>query len=302
MLASKALQAIAEDKPKLVVLDLHAPFEEQEAESTKLFAEALRAVPSTIASAPIGDAGNSFTSDPILREAAGMEIPMMVDSYKGLVYFVVQKRMTNAPSDESVPLIKPLREFVDSSVRLPGQNSMINFYGRDGHFPSYSIWQLFSEKRIIPASYFKDKIVFVGFASDLRERGTSDKELIDVAAPGGVMYGVEVHATIAANLLEHNFINRFSHELESLFIFLMLFAVVSGIFFLDPKSAFYFMLCFLGLWFCGSYLAFVYLRFFFPGAVFAFCTVPTILAVVATTIAHLALKELEENKRMLGIK
>ncbi|MDZ4849701.1 MAG: CHASE2 domain-containing protein [Pirellulaceae bacterium] len=62
-----ALKEIHKDKPKVVVLDMHAPYDIDEEEGTQKAIEALRLGPTTIARAPVSDDA-SYASDPRIQE------------------------------------------------------------------------------------------------------------------------------------------------------------------------------------------------------------------------------------------
>ena len=57
------------DKPKVVILDMHAPYDIDEEVGTQKAIEAMRLGPTTIARAPVSDDA-SYVSDPRIREAA----------------------------------------------------------------------------------------------------------------------------------------------------------------------------------------------------------------------------------------
>jgi adenylate cyclase len=67
-----------------------------------------------------------------------------------------------------------------------------------------SIYQALDPKTFLPAGFFRDKLVFVGL-SEPAAPGQAPKDAFRTpftGARGETTYGVEIHATIAANLLE----------------------------------------------------------------------------------------------------
>jgi adenylate cyclase len=311
---AKALKTIQDDKPAVVILDLHAPKEEGEEDGTRLLAEALRMGPSTIARAPIAPSIRdsdensqevakevSYVSDQMIREAASMELPLVVDNYHGKTYYLRRGHEQPLKLEDSIPLLNPIKTYVKADIEVPDQDALINFYGPGGTIRSHSLWQLFETDRVIPQGFFKDKVVFLGFSSDLAMRGTSDKEVLAVTAPGGSMYGVEIQATIASNLLDGSWIRRIPKSIESFALFISLFVLIFGIFILEPASALLYTTLWLSLWYIVSFLAFRYLGLFMPGSFLATFSIPTIFAGVACTVATVALKELRETKKMMGL-
>jgi hypothetical protein len=111
-----------------------------------------------------------------------------------------------------------------------------------------------------------------------------------------------IHANIAGNLLEKNWINRASPSTESLRVFLMLSVLLLFIFFLEPISSLAINLILLGSWALASYFAMTKFYFFIPGLPLALASMPIIFAGLACTVATLAMKELRETKRSLGLK
>ncbi|MDZ4849700.1 MAG: CHASE2 domain-containing protein [Pirellulaceae bacterium] len=231
-----------------------------------------------------------------------MELPMVVDNYFGTSYYIRQSHLKDLSVDEAVPLLKPLEKYVRQNLDAPDQNGLINFYGDAGTIRSYSLWQLFADDRVIPMGYFKDKVVLLGFASELSMRGFSDKEILEVTAPGGYMYGVEIHATIAGNLLDGSWIKRLSPQLESLVLFTILFAMILGVFYLHPLDSMILVVGMFAIWFLATYVAFVHFRYFFPGIFVSFASMVIVYDIVVTTIATALQKELKQVKEMIGLK
>ncbi len=306
----KALQTIQEDKPTLLILDLYSPKEEDELEGTKAVIKALEMGPSSIASAPINhkdDPINLFLSDPSIVEAATYEIPMAVGlSANYAVYISRDPTNQNQHSlEETIPLFKPLLKQVESTLKVPEPNSIINYYGPPNTIRSFSLWELFSQERLIPKGFFKDKVVVVGFKSELKGRGHSDKEVLGVPiwnkTSGYEMYGVEIHANIAGNLMDGNWIRRLPIHLEAMAMFLLLFILIKGIISYQPKWALVYMLIYLGTWFMASFIAFSHYGYFIPGIFLALLCSPIIFGGASCVVATLALKELKNIKKTFGV-
>ncbi len=301
-LLGEALIEIQKDKPKVVILDLKASYDELEEKGTLRIVEALKMGPAVLAAPPIENTDDTFKSDERISEVAAMELPLTVNGAFGVTSNLGIATSSEEGQFDAFPLLKPLTKLVKSNIVTPDYRGIINFYGPAGTIKNFPVWQLVSDKRMVPKEFFKDKIVFVGYNSELTMRGVTNKEVFKVTAPGQNMYGVEIHATIAGNLLDNSWIRRLPPEVESITIMLLLFILILGIFFLEPLSAVIFVTSFTGLWFVGSYLAFLKLHYFFPGFLIALFSTPLILCGVMTTVARLALTELEDTRKMLGIK
>lgn len=100
---------------------------------------------------------------------------------------------------------------------------MINYYGRQGHFPTYSVADILDGR--VPPNAFKGRIVLIGATAvglyDLR-----------VAPFQENFPGVEIHATLIDNILNHNYLARpdwtFLLELSMTLFLGLLFGVALG--------------------------------------------------------------------------
>jgi adenylate cyclase len=95
---------------------------------------------------------------------------------------------------------------VATGVDLPQdeRRRYIDYYGPRRTIPTRSIYQALDPETYLPPGFFKDKIVFVGLSETAVTADTGkDAYLTPYRGKGGdSTYGVEIHATIAANLLE----------------------------------------------------------------------------------------------------
>jgi adenylate cyclase len=99
----------------------------------------------------------------------------------------------------------------------------LDFYGPARTIKTVSIYQALDPKQYLPPGFFKDKIVFVGVSMDAAA-GPAQKDAFLTpfrSAHGSTMFGVEVHATLAANLLEQRQIKLLNRWLESAMLLLL---------------------------------------------------------------------------------
>jgi len=93
----------------------------------------------------------------------------------------------------------------DRSYREEVGPRLINYYGPPRTIRTVSLYQALEPAEHLPPGFFKDKIVFVG-ASLVAAAGAAEvKDSFRTPFYGGAWgntYGVEIHATLAANLLE----------------------------------------------------------------------------------------------------
>ena len=107
----------------------------------------------------------------------------------------------------------------DTSQRS-GAARLLDYYGPSRTIKTVSIYQALDPKQYLPPGFFKDKIVFVGQSMDA-EPGLAVKDsFFTPFRPGGRMtFGVEIHATLAANLLEKRQIKLLSPWVEGTLVF-----------------------------------------------------------------------------------
>lgn len=182
----------------------------------------------------------------------------------------------------------------DADVVQPGPRDMIHYYGAGRSLPIYSYWELLQDDLPIEAEVFKDAIIFVGIL--LRsDTGAAQKDSYQTPFGGSMMHGVEVHATITANLLANDWIRRPSALLESVWQSVL----VAGATFLGLSYSPLFlaigaavvMVCWLLLALLGCFQG-----FYLCGATTCLLVIPAIVLITAI-YAYLKAKKSEEGLR-----
>lgn len=138
----------------------------------------------------------------------------------------------------------------------PRTDDLINFYGPAGHLPSFSYYQILEDSVPFPPERLRGKIVFVGLK--LRsEIGPEQKDsFLTSFDENGRHYGVEIHATAAANLLSRDWIRRLTPARE-LFVLTLLLAVIAfACMLLSPMRAAYLSLFSGSFWLVVSFVCF----------------------------------------------
>jgi adenylate cyclase len=158
------------------------------------------------------------------------------------------------------------------SPTLPSSRDFIKFYGPPGTVETFPYHQLMNPKNPVPRDAFAGKVVFVGLV--LRsELGPGVVDSFHVSSlHRDAMFGVEIHATAAANLLTNDWISRASGALETLILLLVTFIAVFSIFVLKPLWAALLGVGLIGIWSFAGYLSFMN-GYFLPG----FSLITTIL-------------------------
>jgi adenylate cyclase len=107
--------------------------------------------------------------------------------------------------------------------RRDARARVLDYYGPARTIKTVSVYQALDPAHYLPPGFFKDKIVFVGASMDAAP-GLAEKDAFLTpyrGAHGSTTFGVEIHATLAANLLEHRQVRLLDHKLEVLLLLLL---------------------------------------------------------------------------------
>jgi adenylate cyclase len=100
----------------------------------------------------------------------------------------------------------------------------LDYYGPARSIKTVSIYQALDPAQYLPPGFFKDKIVFVGLSMDaaVAVKAAKDAFLTPFrGAQGSTTFGVEIHATLAANLIEHRQIGLLDRRVEIALLLLL---------------------------------------------------------------------------------
>jgi adenylate cyclase len=109
-----------------------------------------------------------------------------------------------------------------SAAPDPGER-LIDYYGPPRTIRTVSLYQALDPARYLPAGFFRDKIVFVGL-SQVTAAGMAAKDAFLTpfrSASGGTTFGVEIHATLAANLVEGRRLDLLPSGAEAILLLLL---------------------------------------------------------------------------------
>jgi adenylate cyclase len=128
------------------------------------------------------------------------------------------------------------RQFIGlDSQNILNTNGRINFSGPSRTFKTVSYYQALSPATDLPDGLFKNKLVFVGFntqnVSDIRKEQPDHFPTPFTRWGDGYMAGVEIHANLAANLMQGNLIHIFPFT-QTLLICLVALSMTGFFFFL----------------------------------------------------------------------
>jgi adenylate cyclase len=176
-------------------------------------------------------ASMELTQDPLFNEARLLE---PLERFKQAAAAVAEVNLST-DSDGVLRYAWPAREgrpglalaayelaTGDTSQRTTDARQL-DYYGPARTIKTVSIYQALDPKRYLPPGFFKDKLVFVGVSMGAAAGLAQKDEFLTPyrGAHGSMTFGVEIHATLAANLLEHREVKLFDRRLEMLLLLLL---------------------------------------------------------------------------------
>lgn len=179
---------------------------------------------------------------------------------------------------------KPVPPMGEAAARLlrqveniPRKGDFINYYGPAGSFATFSLWEVLMKDSQWVKHEFAGKLVFIGDYQTIGKAPGAFLDAHDTPYFGGRTFGVEILATIAANIVSQNWIRRVPEWLEAggIISFLALFIFFASL--LPPLTAFLSTLLLINLWAIACYQAFLH-GYYAPG----FATGSLCLLVVIT--------------------
>ena len=297
---AKAVNEISAAGASLIVLDLVLPRKGQDELTDRELAMALEQSPSAIGYyteiesqiRPNGQVQTVVTqnkSNELFSKSAKAVFSVDLLTSNGVVERICLPQELSYSAGANVPLLKLLRKFTAHELEEPGERDFINFYGKSSFLTNLSLSELLDSRHKPEAAYFKNRIVFIGVFSKLN-KGLAKADVFRTPT-SNQMFGVEIHATIAANLLDRSWIRRFPAESEivclGLVAFILAFFVLSGSLFSSSIIGAAFSVFGLGF----SYLVFSRYHYFIP------CATLLVIVVPLLVIVRLCLEQYYSMKR-----
>ncbi|NDC36556.1 MAG: CHASE2 domain-containing protein [Proteobacteria bacterium] len=275
-LTAEALERIQSAAPALLVLDLKLPREQDDPAADARIEAQIRARPTTIWSgelpasddSPVGLSGFPtirIPSDERFSRAAAMELSMWTRHRFGVRYELTLSSDQKIPLEKRIVLLPALRDLSGLPVHVPGDFDLINFYGPRGTIQKVSVSRIL---RMSPAELgeaFGGKVVLMGYHNLDHGGAKQDKDEFPVAVSSQTMYGVEIHATIAGNILDGSAIKRLPEQQEATYLYLALLLLTVAALALRPEWSIPFVLL-IGLGYhIAAYQAFSHYQLWLPG-------------------------------------
>ena len=196
---------------------------------------------------------------------------------------------------DKMPQAEVLSKFGWSSENLPGPNDFINFYGPSGTIPAVPVFRIRGEGEPVPAGFFRDKMVFVGRMTKVSSR----QDMIDT--PYGMVFGLEVHAMIAGNLLQKNWIRRMDLQTEATLVTVGVFFVALLLCLLKPLPGLVVLIIVLLGWCSLSFAAFQR-NYFIPGAILVPFNLPLAYLLSLLQYYSFAKRAKEQMENVMGLR
>jgi adenylate cyclase len=179
----------------------------------------------------------------------------------------------------------------------------LDYYGPARTIKTVSIYQALDPKKYLPPEFFKDKLVFVGASQDAAP-GLAPKDAFLTPFRGtgvGTTFGVEIHAALAADLLERRQVHLPDRRFEMAFLFLLPLVASLTFLALGPLAggaAFVVMLA--GPWLM-AYFAFVRFNLWLPAVIPSFVQLPVSYGLSLIWYYLTTVRDREKIKRAFGL-
>lgn len=240
---AQILEALTVIGPKTLIIDAQFPREDSDPIADARIAKALQELPVSIFSGNIPSTLTHTTetitlaSDPRFRSAAKFELPMLLPNDYG---YMARIAAPKGSSDlfERVPIAKPLVLLGGMNLVAPGNTDLINYYGPAGTIPRLSVHEIVRDASEASVRRLKDKVVFLGIQSIGFGRSTLEKDEYFPTVSSTPMFGVEIHANVAGNLIERSWLKRFRLTTEVFVIFLACLMISVSAMVLTPDKAY----------------------------------------------------------------
>ncbi len=310
-ITAQALKRIQDDKPRMLFIDAIGRYEAEDPAANEALTEAIASGPTVMGKHIVFDPASEGADDPRFpsfeltswdgfTSAARMVVPLSLRSKYGVINDIGITSNDEVPDDARVPLLGPVKEVAGINVAAPGIRDLINFYGPPGTIKRVSLFELFDNH--LPEGFFKDRLVFFGSQSYMLEQGAKDEDTFMTPTALVVpMYGVEIHATIAGNLIQGSFTKRIPIAYEPWLVFAGSLLVLLGMSSRSLAQASLRGLTGLVSWFAVSYFSFRFFHYFIPGLVHFLFVGPLPLALLAIFRTQLISRSHEKTMSRLGL-
>lgn len=252
--------------PKGLFLDIVYVPDDAEAEANKKIADALLRVPSIIGAGDMltqrdAQRATRLGVEPIIAAAATWSMNMQFRALNGVIQGFSRNRseqkskdyavengaaedyavtVTNTVSTaNAVPMVEALKVLTRRNVNPPFSDDLINYYGPPGTFPRLPVTKVLALPPSDLRKLVDGKLLFVGTQNISEKAGPKrNEEQFPVSYSDRLMYGIEVHATIAGNLLRAEMIRPLNRYAQALLLMTLVFVASFAQFTYPLKKAY----------------------------------------------------------------
>lgn len=273
----------------MIVLDMIFEQEREDPEANRLLARALASSPSVIGRhteelTDVAPDGTRRTTRVLVKplelfaESAQMVIPLELRLTNDRSEEICLSNERDFFSDVPVPLLEALRHLYSPGLEQPGGFDYINFYGGPNTLASISLAELITSAQRVPDEYFRDRVVLIGAAREIGVSAAGRSDSFRTSYSNEPLFGVEIHGTIAANLIDGTWIRRLPIQGETLLMGLVAFVLAYMVSSAGPIGAPLWALGLSGLWLAVSYVAFSQFYHLIPAYTVLLTVVPLVVA------------------------
>lgn len=233
-LIAEALERLGSAGVRTLFIDAHFSPDPRESEANSRIAAAIGSMPTVIGAGRIKtrtgwnrviEVGN----EPVIYRAARWvkEFDVLTE-VSGVDHVASYLDLTGSIADDSsqqLPMQRALTESTGMSITLPPGVKLLNFYGPPGSIPRITVEELLRLPQDVLRSLVKDRVIFLG-AQDVAQTSVirTDDEQFSTTYSHVPMYGVEIQATTASNLLDRNWL-RYYPTFELVVIVVVVFGI-----------------------------------------------------------------------------
>lgn len=177
---------------------------------------------------------------------------------------------------------------------------LIDYYGPSRTVPTISLYQALEPDEYLPPGFFRNKVVFVGASLVAAAIPSEAKDSFGTPFRGGTRgktFGVEIHATIAANLLEGRRIRPAPQWLAALMLLLLPLLVTMAFIYLRPVGAAFALLALMLVPVGAAFLAFVRYQIWLPLVIPSVVQLPVAYAVSVVWYYLTTVREREKIRK-----
>ncbi len=219
-LHAEMLNRLKEFGAKRVVFDVLFTGPSSDPEADNLFTAALAAMPTVVGVQSsvryvTNQAGGYFLEDfdrpyEPFRKASREALVGLHDKNGVIRNFPAYR----TDQERSYPFLAQAGAGLQTNAPFPSSRDLIRYYGPGRTIPIISYWEVLQNELPIAKDLIKDAVVYIGL---LLRSDTGGAQKDSYYSPFGspMIFGVEVHATLTANVLKEDWISRPSRGVEA---------------------------------------------------------------------------------------